>query len=532
MGQSTRDIAERLAALFAGHSGAHGTHGEPYQEPGRLKWEIKSTARTLREPPTVELWEQHVAGKRPLGIISIREDSNCLWGSIDVDQYDTDLIEVVQRVEAAEMPLVPCRSKSGGLHLFLFLQDPQPAAAVQAVLQDAAARLGLARSEIFPKQTQVLVERGDLGNWMVMPYFGNTYGGKLREQVGVKKTGAEMTVEEFLRTAEKAKVGAAAFQLLTVKRGAHANGRATLHEEISDFRDGPPCLQHLAAIGVEEHAGRNNALLHMGVYFKRRNPGTWRRDLELASANYMRPPLSAEEIAEIIKSLSRKEYEYTCKAEPMCSHCNATVCRTRRWGVGEEGDLPAISGLSKLDTQPPIWFVDVGGVRLEISTDQLQRYDLFHKACLSEGLVFNLMKQAEWIGVVKEAMRNCVVLEAPAEVGVQGRFREYLEDFLTNRSRGKRLDDLFSGRPFEDEEERRYYFRLQDLQRFLNREDFRDADGRRIGRNKISTMINGLGGGHVFRNIKRRALSAFWVPSDVVEAPPESEPEPPAASPM
>lgn len=80
--------ADRMMALFLGHGVAHGTHGEPTND-GR-KWQIKQSARKLRQPVTVEIWGQRLAGERPLGIILIREDGTCLWGSIDVDVYDDD----------------------------------------------------------------------------------------------------------------------------------------------------------------------------------------------------------------------------------------------------------------------------------------------------------------------------------------------------------------------------------------------------------------------------------------------------------
>ena len=73
---------------------------------------------------TLDLWQDHVEGKRPLGIIPIREDSTCSWGSIDIDEYDVDALAVVKKIEQMKLPLVPCRSKSGGLHLFLFVTEP------------------------------------------------------------------------------------------------------------------------------------------------------------------------------------------------------------------------------------------------------------------------------------------------------------------------------------------------------------------------------------------------------------------------
>src|SRR6185369_3743322 len=93
--------AKRMMALFAGHGGAYGTHATPTQAPGSLKWEIKRTARTHRGPTTARMWEDHLSGVKPLGIIPIREDDTCGWACIDVDAYDVDLLPIVAAIEAA-----------------------------------------------------------------------------------------------------------------------------------------------------------------------------------------------------------------------------------------------------------------------------------------------------------------------------------------------------------------------------------------------------------------------------------------------
>ena len=46
--------AECMMRLFAGNSRAHGTHGVPMKD--GLKWEIKTTAKTIRKPVTLDLW--------------------------------------------------------------------------------------------------------------------------------------------------------------------------------------------------------------------------------------------------------------------------------------------------------------------------------------------------------------------------------------------------------------------------------------------------------------------------------------------
>lgn len=506
-------------ALFAGHGGAYGTHGPPQQVPGGLKWEIKSTARTLRGPTTVEMWEEHLRGEKPLGVIPIREDSTCLWACIDVDKYDIDLIPIIQAVEGEKLPLVCARSKSGGLRIYLFLAEPQPAADVLSVMRDLAARLGLADCEIFPKQTTVLGERGDVGNWMVMPYFGSTYDGKIKEQVGLKRTGNAMTIGEFLTVSEALRLGPAKFAELgrARTRNAPPRGRARANgkqapEPSVPFEDGPPCLQHLAVDGVAEHEGRNATLFMMGTYFKRMDPGHWQDRVDKANEKYMHPPVPHEEVNGIIRSLAKKDYEYTCKVQPMCAHCDSTLCRTRRFGVGVAGEYPTITSITVIKSDPAIWFLQVGDQRYEVTSAELVDYNKMLTLFVEHGHVaYRPLKKETWLGMLSEAIKDLIILEAPPDVGRRGQFHEVLEDMLVNKWRGEYKEDLLRGKPYE--ESGRHYFRMQDLMKALNKEGLHG-----LTRSQVMRYLETHEGEPSEMNIKGKSIRVWSVPtSSVIE---------------
>lgn len=519
--------------LFEGFASAHGTHGEPHQEPGSLKWQIKRTASTLREPVTLALWEQHLSGTRPLGVIPIREDSSTSWGSIDHDVYDEDLTRVIQDVERRKFPLVPCRSKSGGLHLFLFAQVPTPTEVFLAALREMAAALGMGKDEIFPKQTRVLPERGDMGSWMVMPYYGDTFDGKLQEQVGLRRTGAELTIEEFLRAAEAAKVSPERLQeLATTKRPQAGGKKPGINNEPGPFGDGPPCLQHLVTAKLLAD-GRKRALFHMAIYYKRvAGEIGWHDALEQANRDYLEPPLPAAEVLGIIRSMEKKEYHYTCKAEPMASHCDSSLCRKRKYGVGGDHAVPSISSLRKMEADPTVWFVEVSDKTLVMGTDDLIYYPKFMRACAEESLMFDVVAQKDWSRYLHELQENIVPMPAPPDVERGARFFELIEEFCTNRARGETRDDLLSGRPWLSDVDEveidgvkvdpRYWFRMQDLQNFLGRQGVKD-----MPRSKIRTLIEKLGGGHHPRggfNLKGKFVNAWFVPAEVLALTPRLDP--------
>ena len=58
-----------------------------------------------------------------------------------------------------------------------------------------ATILGYEGSEIFPKQTEILVERGDTGNFLNLPYYNEMKG--LR--YAINDNGAGCTLEEFYK---------------------------------------------------------------------------------------------------------------------------------------------------------------------------------------------------------------------------------------------------------------------------------------------------------------------------------------------
>jgi hypothetical protein len=79
------------------------------------------------------------------------------------------------KVKKYEMPLSVCRSRSGGAHLYLFMNEPRPAAEVIAALKHWAEVLGYPGAEIFPKQDRAGYRdesgKAYLGNFINLPYF-------------------------------------------------------------------------------------------------------------------------------------------------------------------------------------------------------------------------------------------------------------------------------------------------------------------------------------------------------------------------
>jgi len=117
----------------------------------------------------------------------------CRWGCIDVDTYPIDHKAIVEEIQKLELPLVVARSKSGGAHIFLFLSEWVPAKIVRSKLIEWSADLGHANTEVFPKQISINTERGDVGNFLNLPY----HGGDDSFRYAFNDAGESMTLEEF-----------------------------------------------------------------------------------------------------------------------------------------------------------------------------------------------------------------------------------------------------------------------------------------------------------------------------------------------
>ena len=231
--------------------------------------------------------------------------------------------------------------------------------------------------------------------------------------------------------------------------------------------NGPPCLEVLCSEGFPE-GSRNNGLYNLGVYLKKAFPDNWQEQLGIYNSKYMTPPLGPQEVMNVIKSLGKKDYNYTCKDQPICAHCDSATCQTRDFGIGDGGSLPDLNSLRKLTCSPPIWFLNVNGKPVELNTEELQKQDKFQNTCMDQiNLVVPGVSKIVWTKILKQLFKNLEEIEAPESLSIKEQLRGHLEDFCTNRAMGKVKEDLNRGVPFTEEGET--YFRYKDFWKFLER---------------------------------------------------------------
>lgn len=478
--------AKQFMDLFAGFEHAYGCYQIETQQIQGEK--IKGRAATIMRDVTDKLWHDHLSGISGVGIIPINEKSEARFGAIDIDKYPLNHQELVVIIKRLKMPLVVCRSKSGGAHCYLFMTHFVPAKLIITKLREMAAALGYGAAETYPRQGEILAERGDIGQWINMPY----YDAMKTQRYGIREDGSAMGIQEFISEALSVRLSP---EELSKWRGSQES-----------LPQGPPCLNILTVQGFPEGT-RNNGLLNLGIYAKKSDPDKWETLLVDFNQKFMDPPLKPEEVMGVIKSLKKREYNYTCNQQPIQPFCNALKCRGCKFGVGGGVGLPSFGSLTKLCTNPPIWFIDIeSGGRLELTTEQLQNPRQFQLRCMEVLNVVPIIPDKKaWDSIIQKLMESISLIEVSEDMSPDGQFMEHVERFCTGRVQAKNPEEILLGRPWLSAEI--HYFRISDLVTYLERIRFKYE-----GLRWICRVLRDRGGKHRFLKLKGKGLNVWTLP--------------------
>jgi len=417
----------RFKEIFKGLERAHGC--TKISAPAENGVKVKGQSFVVRQPVTDDLWRMHLQGSQSLGIIPINEDNQCVWGCVDIDSYaGFDHKKLIDKIKNYNLPLVVCRSKSGGAHVFLFTTESVSAERMRDKLTEIKTLLGYGGSEVFPKQIQ-LKSQDDTGNFLNLPYFN----GDDTTRYAFKDDGTAANLEEF-------------YGIYNNKKQLHV-GSIKVQRPQSEFSDGPPCIELMAINKIPENGGRNNAMFHFGVYAKKKWPAEWKTKLTMFNADATTVPLTENELDIIKRQHEKKDWGYKCNDVPMCNLCDKKLCRSRKYGIGEEIVFPALTDLQKIKLEKPYYYLNVDGERLHLeNVKYLKQQSLFQEACM-EQLDFKppTVKPKDWDMIINPLMKNHEPVEAPEGVTTADQLRNHLEEFCLNRHIGSDVTDLKKG---------------------------------------------------------------------------------------
>lgn len=259
------------------------------------------------------------------------------------------------------------------------------------------------------------------------------------------------------------------------KYGESRRETTTAETEAADFEQGPPCLVRLSTEGFPQ-ASRENALFAIAIYLKKRYPDDWEEHLHAYNVQFFKPPVSSPRVKSTIRSLMKKDYNYSCKKSPMVSVCNRTVCVTCQFGVGKDDDadwgIEFGDDIKRVMTRPPFWVVFVNGVKMELQSNDFLTQQSFVKKCIDtiKKMPKTLSKNA-WTLQVNKILETAVDEEAPEDASIGGELMNHLRQFCTTFTQAETREEILTGKPFT--EEGFTYFRSSDFKKYLEAQHFR-----------------------------------------------------------
>lgn len=434
-------MLERFARLFSGYENVYGQYAVEnavVTEKGKLD----GSAWTNRGSPD---WKKHLAGTVGLGIIPLKIDNTVLFGAIDVDIYEgLDHVRIEQQIERLGLPLVVCRSKSGGAHLYVFFTEPVKASLAIRQLNEWASVLGFGGSEIFPKQKERL-SPNDIGNWINLPYFG----GNLSQRYAYHN-GKQLSLEQFLDYAESKSISPDKFKYIDV---------TPLEEppesDLELYRGAPPCICRAANEGGFLEGSRNDSMFNAGVYCRKRFGDEWEGPFHEINEKLCKPPLNDFEMRRLIGSLKKREtYEMRCNGP----FCNKKKCRQVTFGRGPIfSDVGIDVGtVTKVEGDQAAWYLEINDRRVKMATRDLMSQGRFNERCVEMINIVTIgVPYARWLEFIQTAiLAKADIVQLPREATWDGMFWQRFTQFSNALGmRAEQKADILIGKVYVDGED-------------------------------------------------------------------------------
>jgi len=305
----------------------------------------------------------HLNGRQSIGIQPCDDKGMAQFGAIDIDDKQHSYSNFPYKkyldiISEHKLPIVPVKSKSGGLHLYLFVKEKIRAVAIRNFLEGLLLTLKLPNNiEIYPKQTELGKDaegKWNMGQYINLPYYNKT------ERVGFNLDGTTFTFDQFIDVIDANTYTADELEEFTIE-----HTRSLLNGGAEEFNDGPPCLQILTKEPLTD--GRDRFLYNYMVFAKKKYPDDWEKMVIAAPGKYFKPDAngvidwSEDKTKKKLKSWVRETKGHTCTEDPIQPVCMKAECRKRAFGYlsDKKRVFPALSGLQKITYPEPQYTFNV-----------------------------------------------------------------------------------------------------------------------------------------------------------------------------
>ena len=407
---------------------------------------------TVHEPVTLKLWKDHLEGAQRIGIKPENGDV-VKWGCIDIDPQNYKGFsekKIVDIIREHKLPLVPARSKSGGLHLFIFLKDWTPIKDILKVLHEWNNTF-FQSLEVFP-----------MNKCMNMPYFNMD----ATTEHAYDDNNSPVLIGRFLELAKQKTIAIEDLLKLKIKE----------YEPESNWKQYPPCCQKLIS---EPWTGnhRNDLLFNMGVLEMKKADGNLTKKevteilLERNKQIFSNPLPEKEVISTVANSVSKKNYALKCNT-PLC---DKEKCKFRNLGIGSQvpdmiEDFKDIEYVR--DTKSIQFTFEYQGHKVSVTPEDMKDEKSWRTRLLRYGIYWMTLPRPKSGPPPFELLLRELVVRAQENVlmkyedTLEEEKYTFLKDFFENHIEEDDFDKLKDNYVILDSKTNECYFRKITLERF------------------------------------------------------------------
>jgi len=424
---------------------------------------------------------KHLEGTVSIGIQPCNDNGEVIFGAIDVDVYKNfDIKKLLKTIQDLDIPVIPVKSKSGGIHLYVHFVNYVNASFAREFLKNLLYTLKLdPKTEIYPKQTTV---EGRVGNFINIPYFGK------KERVAINpETGDEFTFDQYISVVEANRKTDKELKDFVLKL---TNSELTGGPE--EFIDGPPCLQQLAKEKLED--GRDRFLYNYMVFAKKKYPDGWEDKVRYAAREYFKNDgkWDDKKVEQKIKSWGQTESGYTCEDGVITGHCMEPLCYKRKFGKATDNvmEWPTLSSLTKINFDEPEFELTV--LHRDKSGDEkseqmsfkkgdafLVQVDFRKQVATQLGIFLPKIKDKDYSLIMKVLFDGIESQKPPTGTTNKEKLFRYVREYI-HQIPATSHASFASGATLvkEDKGADKAYFVYERFYDFLRRKDWRVEDGK------------------------------------------------------
>lgn len=436
-----------------------------------------------KEAPSIGSVKAHLNGEEGWASYPVLKDGTVKFCALDYDEYfqgsykEDIWLERYRELskQLVNLPIILCKTKSGGLHCYSFFKEPVKLDACHKFLDYIQQSVGLPGPwERRPIERTV----SETGSAISLPYFGGDTTGEKQAWNFAVYNGEKLGVREFLDLADEKRVDMSQ-ESVVVKE---------IKNNVSLLDGAPPCLKTIQQLGGFAEKRRNNGMTRLIVYWiLRANAGgrtidadTIYKELQLKYAPvFCGGPRPEREL----RSSIDKYLEYwreseqdpnSFKARYACSsasdvilapHCDKDICKRCKFGRLSKRTQATclIEHMVLWEGEPELLEIFIDGKSITMNLEDAGKVRGIEGAFWKQHKIYHTLPSAiKWREELNIWSKKWEVRQQEEENTELGLFRSEVHSALMGLGISKNNTILMSGGVL-DKEDGFLYFKYYDL---------------------------------------------------------------------